>query len=74
MLGNIFVLQTLLGQQHDARTLNQPHAGQLGANQLRQLGSLLVRQNNLGGNSHSPSPSGRSRPLETMELIKFHQE
>lgn len=34
----------------------QPHAGELGADQLRQLGSPFICQNNLGGNSHSPSP------------------
>ena len=50
--GNVLALAPLRGQQHDACALCQPDAGQFGANQFGQLGSFLVRQNNLGGNSH----------------------
>ncbi|KDP88424.1 hypothetical protein CF70_030060 [Cupriavidus sp. SK-3] len=56
LLGDVLVLHAVGGQQHDARALRQPHARELRPNQPRQLGSLLVGQHDLGGNSHSLSP------------------
>ena len=60
---------------HDARTLRQPHARALGANQSGELGSLVIAQRNLRGNSHLPlSALAQSRPLQMPQSLMFTQE
>jgi hypothetical protein len=62
-------------QQDDACALRQPHTGELGARQLGQLGSLLVAQHNLGGNSHSFAPRFIAiKALVRPDSYTFHQE
>jgi hypothetical protein len=52
LIRDLIVSHPISGQQHNPRTLCQPHAGAPGTRKLGQLATLLFGQDNLRGNSH----------------------